>query len=377
MQTFDCTCGNRLFFDNTVCTQCGSALGFCPACRRISPLSIEGDTIQCGHDDCGAPLIKCHNYAVEQVCNRCVVALKETDRNASHFCDCCRYNQTIPDLSVQDNRSKWARLEAAKRRLFYQLDLLGLPRGRNGEGVQPPLAFDFKADVIGATDLWQNMGEERVYTGHKEGTITINIREVDDVERERLRVAFGERHRTLIGHFRHEIGHYYWAVLVQGKPCEAECIKVFGDHHAMDYGAAKTHYYENGPPADWSSRFTSAYASMHPWEDFAETFAFYLEIVSALDTAKNMSLGGPGVTDNLDRMIKAYTRIGMALNEMNRAMELKDFAVRQFNEPVIGKLAFVHGLVRAGETPSPQLTDVTSGPGHSSAPPSASPPSSP
>ncbi|MEX2216156.1 MAG: putative zinc-binding metallopeptidase [Phycisphaeraceae bacterium] len=347
MRTFDCTCGNQLFFENTHCTSCHSDLGFCPACHRLAPLKPgESGQYLCGHADCGAVLIKCHNYAVENVCNRCITVPGEGLFGES-LCDCCRFNQTIPDLSVPNNRHSWSRLEAAKRRLFYGLDLLHLPRGKAGEGIDPPLAFDFKADVVAANVPWQTMGEDRVFTGHDEGTITINLLEVDDVERERLRVAHGERHRTLIGHFRHEIGHYYWAVLVRNHPQrEPECITRFGDHNAIDYRQAKDRYYQQGPPADWPARFATAYASMHPWEDFAETFAFYLEIASVLDTAKNMNLGGPGVTGDLEQMIREYQRLGTALNEMNRAMELKDLVARRFNEPVIEKLRFVHGLVR-------------------------------
>ncbi len=307
---------------------------------------LENGQYQCEQADCGETLILCHNYDVEQVCNRCVIAVPPGQPGAT-LCDCCRHNQMVPDLSVEGNRPKWARLEAAKRRLFYTLDMLNLPRGREGEAVSPALTFDFKADVSGAGGFWQPMGAERVYTGHREGTITINIREADVVEREKLRVAMGEKHRTLIGHFRHEIGHYYWAVLVRGREeMEPRFRAVFGDHDAVAYQDALNRYYDEGPPADWAEHFPTEYAAMHPWEDFAETFALYLEMVDTLDTARHMELGGPGVLDTCGPMIDAYQRLGVAVNELNRSMGLKDLVTRRFNPPVIEKLHFVHDVVQ-------------------------------
>ena len=264
------------------------------------------------------------------------------------LCDCCRFNATIPDLSVPGNAQKWYRLEAAKRRLFYDLDLLGLPYGTASDGVTPPLAFDFKADVIPADYFWRSAGnEEQVYTGHANGRITINIREADDVEREKLRVDMGEAHRTLIGHFRHEIGHYYWDMLVKDQR-EAEFASLFGDHNNPSYSDALNAYYQNGPAADWPSRCVSAYASMHPWEDFAETWARYLAMVSALDTARHAGFDSEidPVSDPLDTLITRYQRLGISLNEINRSMGLIDVVPEVFVPAVIEKLRYVECLVR-------------------------------
>ncbi|MEQ9210209.1 MAG: putative zinc-binding metallopeptidase, partial [Pseudomonadales bacterium] len=170
------------------------------------------------------------------------------------------------------NKEKWQRIEIAKRRLLYTLNRLGLPYGSRSEGFEVPLSFDFKADTRKKRMLWLNMGkQEQVYTGHADGKVTLNIREADDVEREKTRISFGEAQRTVIGHFRHEIGHYFWDVLVKGK-CEPECVAVFGDHNNPDYGTALEQYYENGPLPGWQTSHISAYATMHPWEDFAECF---------------------------------------------------------------------------------------------------------
>jgi len=191
-----------LFFDNSVCLRCQAKLGFCPVCYSISPLQAQADGLwRCGHADCGARLALCHNYHAYNVCNRCVVVSDEGVGET--YCDCCRYNHTIPDLSVPGNMEKWCRLEAAKRRLFYDLDLLGLPRGTRADGFSPPLSFDFKADDIPASDMWRTAGdEERVYTGHSKGHITINIREADEVERI---FPFDIIPRIIAGHEWHQI----------------------------------------------------------------------------------------------------------------------------------------------------------------------------
>jgi hypothetical protein len=345
MRTFTCVCANTLFFENAGCVACGREVGWCPVCRSLNALLPQDDGwIRCGNPVCGAVLAKCINYVQQNVCNRCVTV--EGGQPTATLCDCCRFNETIPDLSVAGNHEKWARLEAAKRRLFYTLDLLRLPRGRAEEGFVPPLAFDFKADVIPQTGLWRTMGTtERAYTGHAGGKITINIREADDVERERLRVDLGEAHRTVIGHFRHEIGHYYWELLVQGR-CEPDFKALFGDHENPSYDEALQNYYRDGPPPDWQANYVSAYATMHPWEDWAETFAFYLDMVSVLDTAANMT-GAAAPLDDLKTLIDRYRRIGVVVNEMNRDMGLKDLVPEVLMPGTIEKLAFVDRLVRA------------------------------
>jgi len=355
MKSFVCLCGNRVFFENTQCVSCGRELGWCPVCRSIAALVVgEDGGLRCGREACGARLVKCHNYAVERVCNRCCAAPADPSAPLP-LCDCCRFNATIPDLSVADNRERWARLEAAKRRLLYTLDLLRLPYGGAEDGVFPPLSFAFKADVShDGQERWAMGDEERVYTGHVEGRITINILEADAVEREKARVRFEEAHRTVIGHFRHEIGHYFWAMLVRGR-CEPDFSRVFGDHQALAYPEAQQRYYQTGPPADWPLRYVSAYAAMHPWEDFAETFANYLDMVSVLDTALQTGVGDLDPTRaELPAMVERYVGLGVLLNEMNRAMGLPDLVPEVFNPAVEAKLAFVHDLVcasRAGAEP--------------------------
>jgi hypothetical protein len=349
MRTYRCVCGNSLFYDNSLCIACERTAGFCPACSNLVTLvSNASGQLQCGNPDCGASLVKCFNYSEYEVCNRCVVASSSPKKPG--FCDCCRFNQTIPDLAIPGNMQKWYRLEAAKRRLFYDLSQLGLPYGTAADGIEPALAFDFKADALPRNGMWRTVAStEQVYTGHEAGLITINIREADDVEREKLRVDMGESKRTLIGHFRHEIGHFYWDVLVKNRREDA-FKALFGDHNNPSYADALEAHYKNGPPADWEELYVSAYASMHPWEDFAETWAVYLSMVSALDTANYVGFGGESdpVQAELAPTIARYQQLGIALNEMNRSMGLLDLVPEVFVPPVCKKLHFIHELVHQG-----------------------------
>jgi len=349
MKTFGCRCGNTVFFENTKCVACDHELGWCPACQNVTTLlPADGGRFHCGNDSCTSVLAKCHNYAVEHVCNRCCLVPDDSSKPAE-FCDYCRFNDTIPDLSVPGNKEMWQRLEAAKRRLLYTLDLLKLPYGKSEDGVPLPLAFDFKADVVHKRKWWWAMGkEERVYTGHADGRITINLREADTVEREKSRVFFQEAHRTIIGHFRHEVAHLYWQMLVQGI-CEPEFKAAFGDHENPTYADAQQRYYEEGPKKDWQVNYVSAYATMHPWEDFAETFATYLDMVSVLDTALHMRVAEScdPTTADLPTMVERYVSLGIVLNEMNRAMGLIDLVPEILLPPIIAKMQFVHELVRA------------------------------
>ena len=305
----------------------------------------DGEETHCVR--CETTLLKCANWVNHDVCNRNLI--KPTDVNAvtPQLCDCCRYNDTIPDLTVPGNLEYWRLLEQAKRRLIYGLDALGLPHGGEADGMGPELAFDFKGDHIASASLWRRVGEtERVFTGHAGGKITINIREANVVEREKLRVDLGEAHRTLIGHFRHEIGHYYWDLLIDGHADHLNEFKIlFGDHESPTYSDALETYYANGPIEGWRKSYISAYATMHPWEDWAETFSFYLDIVDVMETVDASGLIAAQRPEDLDALLSVYVRLGVLLNELNRGMGLIDFLPELVVPDVVTKLRFVHKVV--------------------------------
>ena len=280
----------------------------------------------CQH--CEASLIKCHNET-HAVCN---ATLPESEvESTGGLCKYCRLNQTIPSLEIDGHAEKWTRLEHAKRRVLRDLVRCGLPITHD----EWPLKFDFLA----ATE------NQPVSTGHADGLITIDIAEADSVVRERNRVQFGEPQRTLVGHFRHELGHYHWQCMVQGDTLTA-FRELFGDETDPSYGDAKDKYYRDGPQPDWPSRFVSAYASMHPWEDFAETFAMYFDLRALMATAHEFDRVKVRVkATDFDGMMDAIAEIGLAVNEMNRDLGLLDLIPEVFHEPVKEKLRFVHDMV--------------------------------
>lgn len=345
MRVFSCdVCGQTLFFENSACGRCGHALGFLPSVMSLLALKPEGGVL---HDHEGE-----HSYAYcanaeHGVCNWLVATPGE-------LCTACRHNQTIPDLSVEENLKGWRALEDAKHRLFYTLLRLQLPLRDLAEDPVNGLAFDFLADPPGPAP--------RILTGHDEGVITINLAEADGAMRERLRAEMDEPYRTLLGHFRHEIGHYYWNELVRDGGRLEDCRLMFGDD-TRDYGEALKQHYEQGPAAGWEENFVSAYATTHPWEDFAETWAHYLHIIDTLETASAFGLRihphrtkdeilhadinfDPYQMKAIETLIAAWLPLTFAMNALNRSMGHPDMYPCILSQPVIKKLGFIHNLVR-------------------------------
>src|ERR1700760_665981 len=235
------------------------------------------------------------------------------------FCVACRHNGTVPDLSTPSNLVGWRDLEIAKHRLFYSLLRWRLPLRTRSEEPKHGLIFNFLADTLAS----------KVMTGHENGVITIALAEADEIERERRRVEMGEPYRTLLGHFRHEVGHHYWDLLVRdGSELEA-CRLLFGDD-SRDYQLALEQHYRDGPPSDWQERYVSAYASVHPWEDFAETWAHYLHIVDTLEMAANFGIEVHPLADNVGGL---STRI-----------DFDPYAVADFGRVVAAWLPFVFAM---------------------------------
>ncbi|CAB3752186.1 zinc-binding metallopeptidase family protein [Paraburkholderia solisilvae] len=349
MKPFHCNrCGQRVFFENIRCERCGARLGFVPELREISSFEeADGGLWRSLHPDTAGRMYRpCHNYAVENVCNWMLPA-----DDPAPLCRSCRLTHTIPNLNVPDNRYYWYRLEVAKRRLLYTLVQLGLGFASRASDPQHGLEFEFLEDPVNG---------ERIITGHLNGRITLNIAEADDAERERMRTAMGEPSRTLLGHFRHESGHYYFEQLIAGTQWLAPFRQCFGDERA-GYAAALDTYYRYGAPADWPQRYISAYATMHPWEDWSETWAHYLLIVDVLDTATSYGLallpGGPHdltLTDqtpvaqaSFDNLMQRWFPLTYVLNGLNRSLGMADGYPFAVAPPVVDKLRFVHRVIAA------------------------------
>jgi hypothetical protein len=353
MKRFSCpVCNQALFFENVECVKCGHALGYLPDRQMISALeAVDGGRWRALARGSGELLYKmCLNYSQEQVCNWMLPA-----EDGAALCLACNLNETIPDLSVPANRVRWARLEAAKRRLVYGLLALQLPLHDKQDDPEKGLAFSFLADPEQYTQ--ENAA---VMTGHAHGLITVNIAEADDAERERRRLDSNERYRTLLGHLRHESGHYYWERLVRPSGLLQPFRERFGDERA-DYEQALKVHYDGGPPADWQDHFVCAYASAHPWEDWAESWAHYLHIVDTLETARQFSLlvatdtmgasrATPGgVTDyrppSPEAMIASWLPLTYAINDINRSMGQPDAYPFVLSPTAIEKLGFVHHVI--------------------------------
>lgn len=331
MRAFSCpSCGRLVTFESSHCLHCDQELGFDWDARQV--------------------VAKLHAY--RRCANDRIAGCNGLVRDDGTHCASCALTRTRPPDGDRDGLHGFARAEAAKRRLLFELAELGLPvvgwpRQEGG------LAFDLLSSA-----------REPVVTGHADGVITLDLNETDAVEREARRQQLDEPYRTVLGHLRHEIAHYYQPILVpEGTPTREACRRVFGDDRE-DYQQAIDRHYADGPPDDWTSRYVSAYATMHPWEDWAETFAHYLHIRDTLQTAEayGVRVDGPQVatTDpsplfsdprtpaqDLEGLLRAWLPLTYALNAINRSMGAEDLYPFVLPTEVQRKLAFIDSCIRA------------------------------
>lgn len=338
MKIFKCpNCSSTVFFENTKCVSCKNTLGY-------HWNNDEFAIPQTYNTAFNNNLKFCYNHKF-LVCNWLIEQTSE-----SKFCVACQLNRKIPNESDKESFNKWRKLEIAKHRLIYQLSKLKLPLQSkiiNEDGI----AFDFlSAD-----------NKEKKLTGHANGVITILLSEADSVHREQLKKQMDEPYRTLLGHFRHEIGHYYWTLLFKNNNLQ-DFRNLFGDEQ-QDYGDALKSYYENGAPSNWNTNYISKYASAHPWEDWAETWAHYLHIMDTLETANALdmsfthTLNNPVNNTTTERMLNPYEiydfkvvfdssiALTCAANSLNRSMGLPDIYPFVIPTPVYNKLTFIHALL--------------------------------
>lgn len=345
MKQFRCTaCKSKVFFENVLCLTCRSALGFDESAMSIVTLEPKRPD-DAGYRIAGKPRaarLYCCCNSEHGVCNWLT-----TDGSPGALSRACRLNRTIPNLSEPGNLQAWRDLEHAKKRLLYSLLRLDLPFDDIAAGNQP-LTFDFVANSM---------------TGHLDGVVTIDVNETDAVERERQRQQFQEPYRTLLGHARHESGHFFWPSLIERAGRSQEFRRLFGDERT-DYGAALARHHDNGPPADWKDRHLTAYASSHPWEDWAETWAHYLHMVDAIDTAEAEGFaprpGGSRWSTILSvrrsqpdsygkasfkSLLERWLPLTLSLNNLSRSLGHADFYPFVIPEPARRKLDFVHRVV--------------------------------
>lgn len=379
-RAFACRCGRPVFFRNSMCLACHAPLGYDPSIQRLlalEPVLFEADLRadapmqlprwrEAGTSDATPTYLRCANLETPAACNW----LLADDGNAGGFqnlCRCCRLTRTLPDLSIPGNGLYWQRIELAKRRIVSSLIGLKLPvHSRVSEDPVRGLVFDL---------LRAGPGTPPVVTGHADGVITIDVEEADDAYRELRRSTLGEPYRTLVGHMRHETGHYYWQRLVEADGWLEAWRSLFGDER-LDYGTALAAHYSYGAPVDWGQRFVSAYASSHPWEDWAETWAHYLHLVDTLDTARSFAVDGSNVELSYERfdvdvlseggadahtqqahdfldLINSWMELTGVLNELSRSMGVADFYPFVLSRPAVRKLYLVHRVIAAAATAAP------------------------
>ena len=299
MKVFACpVCNAAVYFDNVACVQCGSLLAY----------DVE-------HDRFAAGAVLCLANATVEACNWSVPD--------SGYCRSCA-------LDVQhEPTEKRAPFERAKRRAVRQLERFGVDLHR-----PPTLRFDLRDGSV----------EGPVTIGHQDGVIALDTAEADPARREEVRTGLGEPYRSPLGHVRHELGHWYWAAYVGDRFSEESFRGVFGDERA-DYAEAIERHYGTPDDGSWQSQYVSFYASMHPWEDFAESFAHLLHVTDTLETAAMAGMvGGAAVAlgvGDFDLVYQRWIDVSVALNELNRSMGTPDAYPFAPSQPAINKLHFV------------------------------------
>jgi hypothetical protein len=358
MKSFYCaSCGMMVFFENDHCVKCQRQLGFLPDVLELSALEpLEDDQWRANSPRANNGVYRsCANREQYKTCNWMVLA-----EDPNPFCASCRLDEIIPNLKDGNNLARWEKLELAKRRCIYTFLKLDLPiesaAGSNGAALR----FRFLQDEGGSP----------VKTGHQDGVITVNVTEADTDQREHRRLTLHEPYRTLVGHFRHESGHFYWDRLVANSPHLQRFRELFGDE-TVDYDAALKTYYQQGPAIDWPDRTVTAYASSHPWEDWAETWAHYMHIMDTLETAASFRMSvdinekaGTSPTKistptfdehtDFDTLLAEWTPLVCALNSINRGMGLPDLYPFTIPPAVVEKLQFIHVIIQELEQPFPK-----------------------
>jgi len=347
VRSFSCdSCGQLVFFANSECLRCRSPLGYLHERRDVISLTEIEPGRMVDTSDPTRTWQYCSTHPATG-CNWLVPS------SAPGLCQSCELTRTRPADGDRDGLAEFVAAENAKRRLIFQLAELGLPIRRRDEATEQGVVFD----LLASNDV-------KVITGHDDGVITLDLAEADDEHREHLRLQLNEPYRTLLGHFRHEIGHYYWPVLVSGDNLLSACRALFGDD-TQDYAeAVKGHYSSPSHAEAWGDEYISHYATMHPYEDWAETFAHYLHILDTLQTAENFGVSPPRPSRRrlasqadpdptrpdgratFGEVIDYWLELSCGLNQINQSMGRDDLYPFVLAPPVIRKLAFIDRVVR-------------------------------
>jgi hypothetical protein len=323
VRVFSCsTCDNRLYLENSLCVACGSALGYWREQADIVVVDAEGQFV----DPDGLVWHVCPNLNLS--------GCTWLTRLEGEPCEACLLTRTRPSDEDLVGLSQFPVAEAAKRHLLIELTRLGLGWVSREDDPETGLCFDMLSSV-----------DENVVIGHENGVITIDLAEGDDAHRAKVQAELAEPYRTMLGHLRHEVGHYMEALHVRGDRIE-RARELFGDE-TVSYADELERHYSEGPPADWAERYISTYATMHPFEDFAETFAHALHIQDSVDTARwngLLTVDPDAFSVFSDLVTGVWVPLSTALNQINRSMGADDLYPFVIPPPVLAKLDFVDSL---------------------------------
>jgi hypothetical protein len=388
MKTFKCDCKAHqiLFFESSLCVACERVVGLDDKFDKVEPYDLDETSGQ--YFKAEDPVVryqKCDNHVDYKTCTGMVNlnTFVPVEGEEEVLCFACRFNETIPDLSIIEHIPLWKKMEVAKRRALYTLKAMKLPLETIAQNPKSGLSFDFTTDRDVNDHFASTLkNQQAVLTGHDSGHITINLAEADDVARSHAKLAMGEKYRTLLGHFRHELGHYYFDKLIAGSPQKhALCKQYFGDDE-LSYKNAMDKHYKEGAPENWRDAYISEYATMHAYEDWAETWSHYMHIMDTLETAKNFSITGSTIGNaeeteevedltlpqdayffsaqtSITNILDTWMDFSIILNSLNRSMGMSDAYPFVLTQPVRTKLAFIHYAIHDRLNRMPELVVET------------------
>jgi hypothetical protein len=320
MQRLHCpNCGNEVFFDSLRCVRCATELAFelePTGSLRVADAAFAG---------------RCEMRHAWR-CNW------QPD-SSGPFCTSC----LIVDAGTHADNPLLAAFLLAQRRALAQLSELGVAwTGNVDDPAQPPLRFTYRSSVAGDAPT----------IGHLAGLITLDLDEADPAEREQIRATLGEQYRTPLGHIRHELGHYVWLRHVASDPARhAEFRAVFGDE-TVDYAAALDAYYARPEDESWPDEYVSPYATAHPWEDFAESWAQVMHLHDVVTTGAAWGVVEfPDGPFDPQQWISTAVLASLAANELARAMGMRDLYPFALSPGARRKIEAAWRLVHGATTP--------------------------